>query len=108
MSSNNQVNKSQQVNPITTIFGATISRIDPEHTHIDFSNISSVGLENICDVEAHFINNVLGSTSHLIKFRNGGEVNFAYNTKGQLVDFFAKNVKLLFDQNHKIIFSIAR
>jgi hypothetical protein len=107
MSSNNQFNKSQQVNPFTTIFGATISRIGPEHTHIDFSNISSVGLENICDVEAHFINNVLGSTSHLIKFRNGGEVNFAYNTKGQLVDFCAKNVQLLFDQNQKVIFSIA-
>ena len=95
-----------QDQPIETIFGATIRYIDKDHTHIDFSNISSVGVENICDVEAHFINTVLGSISHLIKFRNGGEVNFAYNTNGQLVDFCAKNVNLHIDQNHKVIFSI--
>lgn len=91
-----------------TSTGTSITRLDKNHIHIDFKNIQSVGLENIIDVELHSINTILNSTSHLIKFRNGGEVAFVYNNKGCLIDLFAKGVDLFLGQNNELIFSIRR
>jgi hypothetical protein len=86
--------------------GVSICRVNQNHLHVDFKNIQSVGLENIVDVEHHLINTVFNSRSHLIKFRNGGEVTFVYNDKGQLVDMCAIGVNLFFSQNNELIFSI--
>lgn len=85
---------------------AHITRLGEDHIHIDFKNISSVGLENIVDVVNHSINAIFNSTSHLIQFRNGGEVTFVYNNKGHLVDLHATGVNLLLGQNNELIFSI--
>jgi len=86
--------------------GTSIRRIDQNHLHIDFKNIQSVGLENIVDVEHHTINTIYNSRSHLIQFRNGGEVSFVYNDRGQLVDLRAIGVNLILGQNNQLIFSI--
>lgn len=90
-----------------TSSGAVIKRVDQNHIHINFNNIKSVGLNNIMDIECHTINTIYNSRSHLIKFRNGGEVTFAYNDKGQLVDLRAIGVNLLLNSSNELVFSIS-
>lgn len=90
----------------TTASGTCIRLVNKDHLHIDFKSIKSVGLENIADVEFHSINTIVNSCSHLIKFRNGGKVTFAYNHNGQLIDLSATGVNLLLSQNDELTFSI--
>ncbi len=59
--------------------------------HID--SIKAIGVENLVDVEVHTINRVFGSVSHYVKFFDGGEVKFSYNsTSGELLEFSAAGV----------------
>lgn len=72
---------------------------------IDLEKINSVGIKNIIDVETHSINTALGSRSHFIKFYGGGEVQFAYNQAGQLIELSSTNVSLLLTPDNELIFS---
>jgi hypothetical protein len=89
----------------TTASGTTARQIDQDHVHIDFKSIKSVGVANIIDVVTHHINTVMNSRSHLIKFCNGGEVAFAYNSKGELIELSAKGMGLFINQNDELMFS---
>lgn len=51
----------------------------------DLPVIRSVGLLDLCEVAVHRVNRVLGSTSHVVHFTNGGHVHFAYTDQGQLL-----------------------
>jgi hypothetical protein len=86
--------------------GTSIKRVGEDHLHIDFKNIKSVGVKNIIDVEFHAVNTVLNSRSHLIRFRNGGEVMFAYNDKGCLIELIAKGVDLTLSSSDELMFFI--
>ncbi len=52
---------------------------------VDLPAMRSVGLIDLSEVVSHQTNRVLGSTSHVIRFCNGGHVHFAYNDRGQLL-----------------------
>ena len=86
--------------------GTNIRRVGEDHLHIDFKNIRSVGVKNIIDVELHAINTVLNSRSHLLRFRNGGEVRFAYNDKGFLIELLIKGVDLTLSTSDELMFFI--
>jgi len=88
--------------------GASIKHVDQNNLHFDLKNIKSVGVKNIIDVEFHAVNTILKSRSHLIRFRNGGEVAFAYNDTGCLIDLYAVGVDLTLSQNNELMFSIRR
>jgi len=60
--------------------------------HMHFGVIKSVGVENLLDIEAHVINRVFNSVSHLVKFVGGGEVRFSYNDKGEILEFMGQRV----------------
>ena len=92
---------------IKTATGTAIRHIGPNHVHIDFNHIKSVGIVNILDVESHFINTIMNSKSHVIKFSNGGEVTFAYNANGALIDLSAKYVSLTISQADELVFFIS-
>jgi hypothetical protein len=98
-------NQNEQIIQITQS-GTSIKRVDQNHLRIDFKNIKSVGVKNIIDVEFHSVNTILNSRSHLIRFRNGGEVAFAYNDTGCLIDLHAVGVDLILSQNDELMFSI--
>jgi len=51
-----------------------------------------LSLLNIREVLEHSIVESAGMRSHLIYFANNGELRFAYNQKGQLLEFSAHNV----------------
>ncbi|MDP1773865.1 MAG: hypothetical protein Q8L15_16455 [Methylobacter sp.] len=72
---------------------------------IDLEKIESVGIKNVIDVETHSINTVVGSRSHFIKFYGGGEVRFAYNQAGRLIELSSTNVILSLSPDNGLIFS---
>jgi|SRR6185503_21020353 len=70
----------------------SVSLSGGEAANIHLETIKSVGIENLVDVEVHTINFVFGSVSHYIKFFGGGEIQFSYNSQGEILEFTAKNV----------------
>jgi hypothetical protein len=66
--------------------GATITTQLDGSIQLDLKSISTIGVANIIDIQTHNIQDVLGMKSHFIKFQSGGEVRFAYNQLGQLVE----------------------
>jgi putative IMPACT (imprinted ancient) family translation regulator len=70
---------SEQIIQITPS-GTRTKRLDINHLHIDFKILVRWG-KNIIDVEFHAVSTALNSRSHLIRFRNGGEVMFAWEDK---------------------------
>jgi hypothetical protein len=45
----------------------------------------SVGVLDLAEIESHAINTIAGSRSHVVRFRNGGLLQYAYNDAGQLI-----------------------
>jgi hypothetical protein len=54
--------------------------------------ITSVGISNLTEVTEHTITTVVGSRSHLLRFTNGGELRFAYNSLGQLIELRSRDL----------------
>jgi hypothetical protein len=85
-----------------TADGVSISGAkQPVALHIE--SIRGIGIENITDVESHSINRVFNSVSHLIRFYGGGEVRIAYDLKGELLEFEAKNVDARIENGERIV-----
>ncbi len=83
-----------------------ISQVAEGHVHVAFQSIKSIGVENVLDVESHHVNTFLNSKSHVIKYRNGGELAFSYSAKGDLIDLNANGLKLFITKNNELMFSI--
>jgi len=88
-----------------TASGTAISLDAEGNASINLERIKSVGLKNIIDVEAHNINTVAGSRSHYVRFLGGGEVQFAYNHKGQLIELSSTKVAISITRENELIFS---
>lgn len=71
---------------------------------INLQRIESVGIHNLADVAEHNIERVAGLISHFVRFVDGGEARFAYNTQGQLVDLSAANVGVSVSNQNEILF----
>jgi hypothetical protein len=70
----------------------SVSSTSQQPVNINIELIKSVGVENLLDVEVHSINRAFNSTSHYIKFFGAGEVKFAYNSDGKLLQFEGKEI----------------
>ncbi|HEY8330734.1 MAG TPA: hypothetical protein VIO83_05345 [Pseudomonas sp.] len=62
--------------------------------NVRLSGIRSVDVHAITDLETHQITRAFGSVSHFLRFANGGEVRFAYNAAGALLEFVANDVEV--------------
>jgi len=69
--------------------------------HIE--SIKSIGIENLVDLEVHAINHIFNSVSHYLKFSGGGEVRFAYDAAGRLLEFEATNIAAQIVNGDRII-----
>jgi hypothetical protein len=85
--------------------GATITTNPDGSVSLDFKHIKSIGIHNIIDVQAHNVNTVLGMVSHFVKFHNGGELRFAYNQAGQLVEFSFTRLHVNITDGNRAMFS---
>lgn len=73
---------------------------------VNTSNIKSVGIKNLLDIESHFIQTILNSRSHVIKFTNGGLLQFAYNKKGKLIELSSSNLRCEVSVSGEITFGV--
>jgi hypothetical protein len=85
--------------------GATITTNPDGSVSLDFKRIKNIGLHNIIDVQTHSVNNVLGMVSHFVKFHNGGELRFAYNQTGQLVELSFTSLHVNITDGNRVMFS---
>jgi hypothetical protein len=64
-----------------------------------FSKLSKVGIADLTEVESHQITRIAGSTSHVVRFFGGGFVQFAYNSRGELIDLRGHSITASHDRN---------
>ena len=77
---------------VLTKGGTTFIKADGGLT-VDFHETSAmVGIKNLTEVTQHQITTILGSRSHLLRFANGGELRFAYNSLGQLIELRSRDL----------------
>ena len=85
--------------------GATITTHPDGRVDLNVQHIQNIGIHNIVEVTAHNINHMLGMVSHFVKFRNGGELRFAYNQAGQLIELSFSSLHVNIVDDSKIMFS---
>ena len=68
--------------------------------------IESVGINNLTEVAEHRITTMLGSRSHWVRFTNGGELHFAYNGLGQLIELSARDLSVSISAGNVVNFAI--
>ena len=91
---------------VITKGGITFITSDGDLT-VDFSNITAtIGIKNLTEVTQHQITTILGSRSHLVRFVNGGELRFAYNSLGQLLELSARDLIARMSKGSAITFAI--
>ena len=88
--------------------GNSVFAVSEKSLHVELSAmVQSVGIENLIDVEIHEINKLFGSISHYIRFVNGGEVKFSYNSAGKLLELSGKGVLASIQDGDRISFAMA-
>lgn len=70
---------------IRTESGATVC-LRSSAIYALFQQLRSVGVANLADVQAHYVNRIAGCTSHVVHFVGGGRLRFAFNDQGQLLE----------------------
>ncbi|MET3133622.1 hypothetical protein AAKU55_003912 [Oxalobacteraceae bacterium GrIS 1.11] len=70
----------------------------------DVSAVSSVGIKHLDEVASHIVNDIAQSRSHVIRFVNGGLLQYAYNSAGELIGLSARNLGCRLSSNNELLF----
>jgi hypothetical protein len=62
-------------------------------SQVSLDEIRAVRVEDLSQVLDHRIARIMGSTSHVIRFIGGGELRYAYNSRGQVIELSATGIK---------------
>ena len=73
-------------------------------SQVSLDEIRAVRVEDLSQVLDHRIARIMGSTSHVIRFIGGGELRYAYNSRGQVIELTAKGVKGAVSPNRVVTF----
>jgi len=65
--------------------------------------LRSVGIRNLVDVASHEVMTIAGSTSHIVRFRDGGFTQFAYNDRGQLIELSGCHCTMTADRAGRVL-----
>ncbi len=74
-----------------------------EGMHVDLENISAIGIANLCDVTNYIVNHIVGSTSHVVRFKDGSSVQFAYSDSGEHLEFSGNNIAIRVEETTRIM-----
>lgn len=77
--------------PVPGPWGAHFLRTNAQAV-AELPTVTSVALANLCEVHSHDVLRVAGMVSHSVRFVDGGQLRFAYNTRGELVDLHCRGV----------------
>ena len=83
-----------------------ISAISDNDLVVDLPHIASVGIKNIAEVVEHLTASVLGSRSHMVRFVNGGVLEFAYSNTGELIELKATGLVTIIQPGNEVLFTL--
>jgi hypothetical protein len=83
-----------------------IAVIDDGHgpSQVSLDEIRAVRVEDLSQVLDHRIACVAGSTSHVIRFIGGGELRYACNDRGQVIELTATGIRGALSPNRVVTF----
>lgn len=73
-------------------------------SQVSLDEIRAVRVEDLSQVLDHRIARIMGSTSHVIRFIGGGELRYAYNNRGQVIELSATGIKGAVSPNRVVTF----
>lgn len=83
-----------------------VSVDDGERTlRVALDEISAVRVDDLAEVLEHRIARIVGSTSHVVRFIGGGELRYAYNSRGQVIELSAEGVRAAISPQRVVSFS---
>jgi hypothetical protein len=91
---------------LVTPWGARFVNNDGQIT-ADMPRITSVGLCNLCEVRSHEVVRVAGMVSHSVFFVGGGQLRFAYNLRGELVELYSRGVSVAVSKDGRVMAAMA-
>jgi hypothetical protein len=71
----------------------------------ELDNVRAVGIASLAEVRRHDIVPVAGLVSHHLWLHGGGEVRFAYNNRGQIIELSADKVSVQLTPDRQLVFS---
>lgn len=87
---------------INTSSGAAIHVDKDGNVKVNIALITAVALKNVVDVVSHDINEIASSRSHVVRFNNGGVLQFAYSNSGKLIDFSTTNLEFTIAKDNSV------
>ncbi len=86
----------------TQMGGITVEHDGADHLTFSLHVIREVGVASLAEVLSHDIVQVAGLVSHSIRLVNGGQVNFAFNQAGQVVELSGARTQLHLTTAHSL------
>jgi hypothetical protein len=86
----------------TQMGGITVVHDGADRLTFSLDVIREVGVASLAEVLAHDIVQVAGLVSHSIRLINGGQVNFAFNQAGQVVELSGARAQLQLTTAHSL------
>jgi hypothetical protein len=86
----------------TVMGGITVEHDGADHVTLNLHCIREVGVTSLAEVLSHDIATVAGFASHCIRLINGGQVNFAFNQAGQVVELSGIRAQLHMTTAHSL------
>ncbi|WP_157265997.1 hypothetical protein [Azohydromonas aeria] len=91
---------------LDTAWGARLTRSDGQ-IRAELPVVTSVGLCNLCEVRSHEVVRVAGMASHSVRFIDGGQLRFAYNDRGELVELVCLGVGVALGKDGRVMAAMA-
>lgn len=73
-------------------------------SQVSLDEIRAVRVEDLSQVLEHRIVRIVGSTSHVLRFIGGGELRYAYNSRGQVIELSATGIKGVVSSSRVVTF----
>ena len=73
-------------------------------SQLSLDEIRAVRVEDLSQVLEHRIARIVGSTSHVIRFIGGGELRYAYNNRGQVIELSATGIRGVVSPSREVTF----
>ena len=84
-----------------------VASVDDGHriVQIPLDEIRAVQVDDLAQVLQHRIARIIGSTSHVLRFVGGGELRYAYNSRGQVIELSSSGVHASVSPERVVSFS---
>ena len=106
------INITQQLVPGVSVVhvesGGVFERSAQGDIRARLPQIRSVGVADLADVLSHEIVCIVGSVSHHVRFVRGGDLRFAFNSRGELIELHSSNLAVSVSPDQRLIFSAGR